>query len=126
MNYEAGKSKVGCLIYISLFTIAVILVFTIAPTYVEKVALEEELMEAVNRAGANNWDDNTIRNEVIELSIARGFELNRKDIRISRDPRSRPVRKIRLGVDFRKTIGFSSYKHTLEFNYQDEGLIGRI
>jgi len=126
MQGQAGKSKIGCFIYFVLFSIGVLLAILIAPAYVEKISLEEELTDVVNRAGARDWDDNTIKNEVLDLCRSRGFEISRRDITISRDPRSRPVRKIRLNAEYSKIIGLFSLSHKFQFSFQTEGLIGRL
>lgn len=126
MNGQAGKSKVGCVVYIALFSIVMALIFTIAPAYVHKIALEDEMAKALNRAGVNNWDDNTLRNEIMDLCAARGFEITRREITVNRDPRSRPVRKIRIEVIYRKAIGIGDFSHVLEFTYDGEALIGRL
>ena len=126
MQGQAGKSKIGCFLFAVLFGIAVLVIIMIAPTYVEKISLGEELADVVNSAGARNWNDNSIKNEVIDLCRARGFEISRRDISVNRDPRSRPVRKIRLKVQYSRTVSLSSFNHVFKFTYEGEGLIGRL
>jgi hypothetical protein len=123
---QSGKSKLGCIIYIVLFGLALTILLTVAPAFVEKFALEDEIAEVVNKAGAHNWNDNTIRNEIMDICNNRGFDVTRREISVSRDPRSRPVRKIRVSVTYQKTFRFATYSYPVTFNLKREGLIGRL
>ena len=121
-----GEGKLGCLVVILLITLSVFLVYKIGPVYFDKISFEDDFARIVNRAGAENWRDQAIRDQVINAARAGHFEVNPKDIKVDRVGRFQSASRLKVTVKIRRQVEFPGYVKMFEFQPEATALIGRL
>ena len=66
LGNSRGESKFGCLVISIVLVVALFLTYKVGPVYFDKVSFEDEVTRIVNRAGADNWRDQTIRDAQLQ------------------------------------------------------------
>ena len=76
LGNSRGESKFGCLVISIVLVVALFLTYKVGPVYFDKVSFEDEVTRIVNRAGADNWRDQTIRDQIMSTGRSLGFEIS--------------------------------------------------
>ena len=126
LGNHRGESKVGCLVITLVLAASIFLTYKIGPVYFDKVSFEDEVTRIVNRAGAENWKDQTIQAQILSTARSMGFEVARERIKIDRLGRFQSASRLKVIITFGRLVEFPGYKHFFQFNSEFTALIGRL
>jgi hypothetical protein len=121
-----GNGKLGCLLTLLVLAVALFLTYKIGPVYFDKINFEDDLARIVNRAGAENWRDQPIRDQVLATARGMNFEIARNEVRINRIGRFQSASRLRVVVVYRRTVSFPGYTHVFRFESEAVALMGRL
>lgn len=114
------------LLLLALAVSAIYVFVRVAPVYVAKVEFEEYLSRIASKAGAQNWPDYAIKNEITRLANEQGFQIRPDDIRITRSSPLSSVPKITIEVNYQRVLKFPGYVHSFDFSASRSTIIGRL
>jgi hypothetical protein len=126
MRSQAGVGRFGCLVTAIVFVIALFLCFKVLPLYLDKINLGDEMAQIVNRAGAEDWKDRTIREHLMSTVRGEGFEISPKDIEIVRGAPGKIGRTLLVKVSYRRAVDFPGYIHVFELKSEMSALMGSL
>jgi hypothetical protein len=126
LGNHRGESKVGCVVVTLVLAVSIFLTYKIGPVYFDKVSFEDEVTRIVNRAGAENWKDQTIQGQILSTARSMGFEISRDKIRIDRFGRFQSASRLKVIITFGRLVEFPGYEHFFQFNSEFTALIGRL
>jgi hypothetical protein len=126
LGNNRGESKVGCLLISIVLAVSIFLTYKIGPVYFDKVSLEDEITRIVNRAGAENWRDQTIRDQIMSTARSLGFEMSKERIKVDRMGRFQSASRLRVTVTYGRLVVLPGYQHFFQFDSEFSALIGRL
>lgn len=121
-----GESKAGCLLMLLLVVVSLFLAYKIAPVYMDKINFEDEMTRIVNRAGAENWNDKAIRDQIVTSARGYGFAIDNKQIKVDRAGRFQSASRLHVTATYRRAVEFPGYSRVFHFDSEATALIGRL
>ena len=126
LGNQRGDSKFGCVAMLLLMALLVFLAVKIVPVYVDKISFGDDVTRIVNRAGANNWGDQAIREQIIKTARSLDFDLRQGQIKIERSGRFQSASRLKVTVTYSRDVSFPGYTHSFSFESEFEALVGRL
>ncbi len=126
LGNNRGESKFGCVVVTLVLAVSLFLTYKIGPVYFDKVNFEDEVIRIVNRAGAENWKDRTIREQIMSTARTLGFEMSREKIKVDRLGRFQSASRLKVTITFGRLVEFPGYQHFFQFESEFTALIGRL
>lgn len=126
MGNDRGESKVGCVLISIVLAVCIFLTYKIGPVYFDKVSFEDEVTRIVNRAGAENWRDQTIREQILSTARSLDFEVAREKIKIDRMGRFQSASRLKVTVTYGRLVVLPGYENFFQFDSEFAALIGRL
>ena len=123
---EKGEGRLGCLVFILLFSVFVLVALKTGPVYLDKVNFDDGLARLAARAGVENWPSESVIQRTLVLAESYSFDCKRDDINVTRPGRFQAVKEIRIRVTFRRTIVFPAFQHTFHFETRASSFVGRL
>jgi hypothetical protein len=121
-----GESRAGCLFMLLLVLVSLFLAYKVAPVYMDKINFEDEMARIVNRAGAENWRDRTIRDQIVTSARGFGFAIDKKKIKVDRAGRFQSASRLHVTMTYRRPVDFPGYRYVFTFESEATALIGRL
>ena len=121
-----GESKAGCLLMLLLVLVALFLAYKIAPIYMDKINFEDEMARIVNRAGAENWHDRAIRDQILTSARGFGFMVDKTKIKVDRTGRFQSASRLHVIMTYQRPVDFPGYRYVFTFESEATALIGRL
>ncbi|MBI4454313.1 MAG: hypothetical protein HY644_00260 [Acidobacteria bacterium] len=119
---QRGEGRLGCLIVLLLALIFGFVSFKVIPVYIDRMNFEEDLAREASRAGANFWTDEKMKQDVLQMAGFRSFQLQEKNITISRSGPSRG--EVRIEVKYSVPVRFPRYTHVFNFQSKSSSIVG--
>lgn len=126
MKHDPGVGRFGFLMATSFLVILIFGAYKAGPVYLDKISFEDELMQVATKAGAEGWDERTVREHIINSGRAQKFTLTRDDVKITKTPRGQAAPKLYITVKFRRSVEVPGYVHLFEFQTEVATLVGRL
>jgi hypothetical protein len=126
MRHDAGVGRFGFLMATSFLVILIFGAYKAGPVFLDKISFEDELMEVATKAGAEGWDERTVREHIIKSGRSQKFNLSRDDVKVSKTPRGQAAPKLFITVKYDRAVEFPGYVHVFEFRSEITTLIGRL
>lgn len=121
-----GESRVGCVLMLLLVSVSLFLAYKIAPVYMDKINFEDEMARIVNRAGAENWRDQTIRDQIATSARGFGFAIEKNKIKVDRLGRFQSASRLHVTMTYERPVNFPGYRYVFSFKSDATALIGRL
>lgn len=126
LRRRAGEGRAGCLAATLLLISAVYIFSRAVPVYLAKIEFEENLARIASRAGAENWRDRRIVEQVLEAARVQNFEVSGEDVRVRRTALFEVTPRLIIEVSYRRSVEFPGYVHVFEFQSRVSSIIGRL
>jgi hypothetical protein len=110
ISKQAGDSKLGCLIWILLFAIAILVAVKMIPVKLQSVELYDFMVEQAKWA-ANHKPDR-IRRDILKKADELRIPLDRKNVRVERHGD-----RIIMQADYSVPVRFPFYTYVWEFHH---------
>ncbi len=121
-----GESRAGCLFMLLLVLVSLFLAYKVAPVYMDKINFEDEMARIVNRAGAENWRDRAIRDQIVTSARGFGFAIDKNKIKVDRTGRFQSAARLHVTMTYRRPVDFPGYEYVFTFESEATALIGRL
>ncbi len=126
MRHDPGVGRFGFLVATSFLVILVFGAYKAGPVYLDKISFEDELIHIASQAGAEGWNERTIREHILKTGRAQNFHVSRDDVEVRATPRGQAAPKLYIAVKYSRPIEVSGYVHVFEFRSEISSLIGRL
>ena len=126
LGNNRGEGKAGCLLMLLLVVISLFLGYKIAPVYMDKINFEDEMARIVNRAGAENWRDKSIRDQIVTSARGFGFSIEKSHIKVDRTGRFQSASRLHVTMTYERPVEFPGYRYVFHFESEATALIGRL
>ena len=126
MRHDPGVGRFGFLMATSFLVILIFGAYKAGPVYLDKISFEDDLMHVATKAGAEGWDERTVREHIIKSGRAQQFIITRDDVKVSKTPRGQAAPKLFITVNYSRSLEVPGYVHVFKFRSEITTLIGRL
>ncbi len=126
LGNNRGESRAGCLLMLLLVLVSLFLGYKVAPVYMDKINFEDEMARIVNRAGAENWRDQVIRDQIVTSARGFGFAIEKNKIKVDRTGRFQSASRLHVTMTYHRPVDFPGYRYIFKFESEATALIGRL
>lgn len=126
LGNNRGESRAGCLSMLLLVLVSLFLAYKVAPVYMDKINFEDEMARIVNRAGAENWQDRIIRDQIVTSARGFGFAIEKNKIKVDRTGRFQSASRLHVTMTYERPVDFPGYHYVFAFESEATALIGRL
>ncbi len=116
-----GKGITGCLLFIVLIAVAIMLAVRLGPVYYANYNLEQDVKTEASRAGAHFLNDETIIRDIRDMARKNEIELKRDNIKIKRF-----AGQVHITVNYSVPIDLVFYKYNMDFEIETSSFVGAL
>ena len=116
-----GKGMSGCMIFIVVLFVAILIGFQIVPDYYSYASFESDVKTEASRAGAHSLDEETIITDILDLARKNEVRLTRENIQVEH-----LAGQVFITVRYSVPKDFIGYQHKMQFEIKASSYIGRL
>ncbi len=116
-----GKGTAGCMVFLVLLAIAVLIGVKIGPDYYSFSSLKADVKTEASRAGAHFLDDETIVSDIMAMARTNEIRLTKDNVKIERF-----AGQLFLTVQYSVSQDFLVYQRTQDFVIKASSFIGQL
>lgn len=114
-----GKGIIGCMLSIILMGTAILLVLELGPVYYSNYTFKKDINDEISRAGARNFDNETVIKNVMDLATKNEVPLKKEDIQVERF-----AGQIHVELRYAVPVDLALFKRGWKFEIRASGFIG--
>jgi hypothetical protein len=116
-----GKGMVGCLVFIVLMGLAIVLAVQLGPVYYADYNMEADIKTEASRAGARFLDDDTIIRDVYQMAKRNDVPIQRENIKVHR-----LAGQVVIEVTYSVPVSFILFERDFDFKIEASSFIGTL
>jgi len=116
-----GKGTLGCLVFLVLVGIAIIIGINAGPPYYTYRSFEADIKTEVSRAGARFHSAEALRSSILELAKKNEILLKPEQVVVARY-----TTQLKVSVNYAVPVDFYVYQHLMQFNIRVSSFVGTL
>lgn len=116
-----GKGTFGCLVFIVLVGIAIVVVINAGPPYYAYRSFEADVKTEISRAGAKIQSTEVLRDNILELAKKNEVVLSPEQVNVQRYST-----QLKVSIQYSVPVDFYLYQHTMIFNITASSYVGTL
>ncbi|MDI9611527.1 MAG: hypothetical protein QM330_00445 [Acidobacteriota bacterium] len=121
LDNAEGKGVIGCLVFIVLMGLAIVVGVQLAPVYYSNYNMEADVKTEASRAGARFLDDDTIIRDVYQMAKRNEIPIRREDIKVHR-----LAGQVIIEVTYSVPVSFILFERDFHFKIEASSFIGAL
>ncbi|HYK90355.1 MAG TPA: hypothetical protein VE398_16385 [Acidobacteriota bacterium] len=118
---DEGKGIAGCLFFLVLLGLTIIVGVLIGPHYYAFYGFETDVKAEVSRAGANFLDDETVAKDIMDIAKRDEIRLQKENIKLERF-----AGQLNVTVRYSVPVDFILFQRDLDFEVRTSTYVGRL
>ena len=121
LDNAEGKGVVGCLVFIVLMGLAIVVAVQLGPVYYSNYNMEADIKTEASRAGARFLDDDTIVRDVYQMAKRNDVPIQRENIKVHRH-----AGQVVIEVTYSVPVSFILFERDFDFTIEASSFIGTL